>query len=93
MQIVDFIPSGNWVIPQLITTEDNLAAVQLALDLLTFGEPLQDRAGDDEARGLLSLNSTYAAPVQTVSRRRKQKTLSDAEYRSILDAAMGRSAL
>lgn len=93
MQIVDFVPSGNWVIPQLITTEDNLAAVQLALDLLTFGEPLHSRTGDDEARGLLSLNSTYAAPVQTVARRRNQKTLNDTEYRSILDAAMGRSAL
>ncbi|WP_199179524.1 hypothetical protein [Mycolicibacterium goodii] len=93
MQIVDFVPSGNWVRPQLITTEDNLAAVQLALDLLTFGEPLHGRVGDDEARGLLSSTSTYDAPVQTVARRRNQKTLSDAEYRSILDAAMGRSAL
>ncbi len=93
MQIVDFIPSGNWVMPQLIVTEDNLEAVRLARDLLTFGEPLEDRVGDDDARGLLSLNSNYQAPLQTVSRRREQKTLSEKEYRAVLDAAMGRASL
>ncbi len=67
MQIVDFVPSGNWVAPQLIATEDNLAAVRLARDLLTFGEQLEARAGDDDARGLLSSSSTYEAPLQTVA--------------------------
>lgn len=93
MQIVDFIPSGNWVIPELIVTDDNIAAVRLALDLLTFGEPLHNRVADDEARALLSSTSTYDAPLQTVSRRRNQKRLSDSEYHSILDAAMGRTPL
>jgi hypothetical protein len=93
MQIVDFIASGNWVSPKLIVTDDNLEAVRLARDLLTFGEPLEDRAGDEEARDLLSLNSPYQAPIQTVSRRRDKKTLTDKEYAAVLDAAMGRAAL
>lgn len=93
MQIVDFVPSGNWVSPKLIVTEDNLEAVRLARDLLTYGEPLEDRAGDDQARGLLSLKSPYQTPLQTVSRRRDQKTISDKEYRTLMDAAMGRAAL
>jgi hypothetical protein len=93
MQIIDFIPSGNWVSPQLIATADNIEAVHIARDLLTYGEPLEDRAGDDEARSLLSSNSTYVAPLQTVSRRRKRLTLSDKEYQAVLDAAMGRAAL
>lgn len=93
MQIVDFVPSGNWVMPQLIVTDDNVEAVRLARDLLTYGEPLEDRAGDDEARGLLSLNSAYQGPLQTVSRRRNKKTLSEREYQAVLDAAMGRAAL
>jgi hypothetical protein len=93
MQVVDFIASGNWVSPKLIVTEDNIAAVRLARDLLTFGEPLADRAGDDDARGLLSLKSPYQAPLQTVSRRRDQKTMSDKEYGALMDAAMGRTAL
>jgi hypothetical protein len=91
MQIVDFVPSGNWVMPELIVTDDNLEAVRLARDLLTLGEPLENRAGDDDARRLL-LNSNYRGPLQTVSRRRHQKTLSEKEYRAVLDAAMGRAA-
>lgn len=93
MQIVDFVASGNWVSPRLIVTSDNLEAVRLARDLLIYGEPIEDRSGDDEARGLLSLKSPYQAPLQTVSRRRDQKTVSDKEYQALMDAAMGRAAL
>lgn len=93
MQIVDFIPSGSWVSPKLITTEDNLEAVRIARDLLAFGEPLEDRIADDEARALLSLDSPYQAPLQTVHRRRGRLTLKDRDYRAVLDAAMGRTAL
>lgn len=93
MQIVDFLPSGNWVIPKLIVTEDNLEAVRLARDLLTYGEPMHDRTGDDQARALLTQDGRYEAPLQTVARTRKQKELSPKDYRALLDAAMGRSAL
>ncbi|MCP2325242.1 hypothetical protein HDA40_003749 [Hamadaea flava] len=93
MQIVDFVPSGNWVMPQLIVTDDNVEAVRLARDLMTYGEPIEDRAGDDAARGLLSLNSPYQAPLQTVSRRREKKTLTDKEYSALIATAMGRAAL
>nr|WP_227457248.1 hypothetical protein [Micromonospora purpureochromogenes] len=93
MQIVDFVPSGNWVMPQLIVTDDNVEAVRLARDLMTYGEPIEDRAGDDAARGLLSLNSPYQAPLQTVSRHREKKTLSDKEYSALIATAMGRAAL
>jgi len=44
-------------------------------------------------RSLLSLNSPYQAPLQTVSRRRDKKTLSDREYQGLMDTAMGRAAL
>ena len=93
MQVVDFIPSGDWVIPKLIVTEDNIEAVRLARDLLTYGEPMHDRTGDDQARALLTQNGQYEAPLQTVARTRKQKTLSPKDYQALLDAAMGRSAL
>jgi len=93
MQIVDFVPSGSWVSPQLIATDDNIQAVRLARDLLTYGEPIEDRAGDDAARALLSLRSGYAAPLQTVARRRANKTLTDREYDKLMATAMGRAAL
>src|SRR5207249_1758338 len=54
MQVVDFEPSGHWVKPRLIPTQDNREAVQLALDLLAFGEQVRDRiGGEDDARALL----------------------------------------
>jgi hypothetical protein len=93
MQVVDFVPSGNWVSPQLIATEDNLEAVRLARDLLAFGEPLEDRVADDEARALLSSTSRYQGPLQTVSRRRNKKTINDKEFSDLMAAAMGRAAL
>ncbi|MFI6345177.1 hypothetical protein [Streptomyces sp. NPDC050560] len=93
MQVVDFIPSGSWVSPQLIVTDDNLEAVRIARDLLTFGEPLEDRADDSDARSLLSLDSPYRAPLETVHRRRNRLSLSDREYAAVLDTAMGRAAL
>jgi hypothetical protein len=93
MQIVDFVPSGNWVAPQLITTDDNLEAVRLARDLLTYGEPLEDRGGNDDARALLSLDSPYRAPLATVHSRRRRLTLPDQDYAALMDAAMGRAAL
>jgi hypothetical protein len=93
MQIVDFLPSGDWVIPKLIVTDDNVEAVRLARDLLTYGEPMHDRTGDDQARALLTLNGQYETPLQTVARTRNQKKLSPKDYHTLLDAAMGRSAL
>jgi hypothetical protein len=93
MQIVDFVPSGSWVAPKLIVTEDNLEAVRIARDLIAYGEPLENRAGDDDARALLSLKSPYQAPIQTVHQRRNMRNLSDKEYQGLMDAAMGRAAL
>lgn len=93
MQIVNFIPPGNWVSPRLIKTEDNLAAVSLARDLVMYGEPMENRTGDDEARALLTLDSVYQAPIQTVYRRRERRTISDREYQELMDKAMGRAPL
>jgi hypothetical protein len=93
MQIVDFIPSGSWVMPKLIVTQDNLEAVRLARDLLAWGEPMHDRTGDDQARALLTQTGRYEAPLQTVARTRYQKTLSVREYSALLNVAMGRAVL
>jgi hypothetical protein len=91
-QIVTFIPSGNWVQPRLIATEDNLEAVKLARDLLVYGEPVEYRGGDGTLAGLTS-TSLYSAPIQTVKQRRKTRPLSDREYQDVLSAAMGWSPL
>lgn len=93
-QIVDFIPSGSWVVPRLIDTEDNIAAVKLARDLIAFGEPLQNRTGsDDDARRLLMTEAGYLTPIQTVHQRRKELHLTPKQYEKAMDALMGRTAL
>jgi hypothetical protein len=94
MQVMDFEPSGNWVRPRLIATEDNLAAVKLARDLITVGEPLEDRLGDTaDARQLLLTEGQYLTPLQTVHRRRHRVRLSDKEYAKTMDHLMGRAPL
>jgi len=92
-QIVDFIPSGNWVMPRLIDTEDNIAAVTLARDLIAFGEPLQNRTGSDEDARLLMTQAGYLTPIQTVHKRRKELRLNSKQYEKAMDALMGRTAL
>jgi hypothetical protein len=94
MQVVDFVPSGNWVIPRLIVTDDNVEAVRIARDLIAFGEPLTDRLGNEaETRALLMNNRPYLSPMQTVQRRRTPLKLSDAQFEHAMDALMGRAAL
>jgi hypothetical protein len=93
MQVVDFIADGNWVRPKLIDTEDNIAALALARQLIAYGEPMDNRTqGEVDARLLLQDGSTYVAPIQTVQRRRSIP-LTDAQFGKAMDVLMGRSAL
>lgn len=93
MQIVDFVPAGNWVSPKLIETEDNIAAVRLARELIAFGEPMDNRTvGEADTRLLLLDGSHYVPPIQTVQRRRSVH-LSDRQFSNAMDVLMGRSAL
>lgn len=94
MQIVQFIPSGNWARTKLIPTEDNLEAVRLARDLIRYGEPLDERLGSEkDARALLEMEGVYRTPIQTVHERRDQIRMSDRMYERAMEALMGRQAL
>jgi hypothetical protein len=94
MQIVEYEKSGSWVSPRLIPTEDNIEAVTLARQLLTYGEPVDPRSGESEdARQLLLSETPYVTPLQTMQRRRPKVRLSDSEYEQAMDALMGRKAL
>lgn len=93
MQVVEYVPSGNWVQVRLRPTEDNLAAVKLARDLLTFGHAVDDRLGGDEAvRALLGSNEIYTAPIQTThrERRRRKRSLSEREFGDLMARVMDR---
>jgi hypothetical protein len=63
-------PGGSLVQPRFIDTEDNRAALSIARDLITHGERIEGRGGDDQARTALLLDQPFAAPIQTVARTR-----------------------
>jgi hypothetical protein len=92
MQIVDFIPSGSWVQARLIDTEDNVAAATLALDLVSYGEALSNRAGEDDVRQLLQSGTAYHSPLRTMQRR-AHIGLDDAQFEATITAMMGRAPL
>jgi hypothetical protein len=87
LQIVDFVPSGNWVKVKLIDTDDNKRAVRLAIDLLKYGEQMQDRGVSEHAAQMLSHGDHYEHSLSTIQRRRDELRL-PADSWSQLSAAM-----
>ncbi|MHB1525544.1 MAG: hypothetical protein ACYCZN_04585 [Candidatus Dormibacteria bacterium] len=93
LQIVDFIPSGSWVQPKLIATEDNVASVRLAIDLLKHGEAITDRAGETDARQMLMTGGYYLPPIRALQTRRRTLQLDDAHFEKAMGVLMGRAPL
>ncbi len=89
----DTKPGGTWVVPTFIDSPDNRAALELARDLLTFGEDVGNRVDDESARAALALGSQYVSPMQTIGRAREKKTLSSSQWEKVIGAAYGRGAL
>ncbi|MEZ3157849.1 hypothetical protein AB1K56_13060 [Microbacterium sp. BWR-S6Y] len=89
----DTMPGGSWVVPTFIDSADNRTALELARDLLTFGESVGNRVGDDQARAALALGSTYVSPMQTIGRVREKKSMNVAQWEHVISAAYGRAAL
>ncbi|MFI7281705.1 hypothetical protein ACIBOV_15760 [Micromonospora chersina] len=86
----DLLPGGKWVTPRFIDTPDNREALRIARDLLTYGEPVEGRVGDDQARSALILGQPFTAPMQTVSRLRGKAAASPKQWQAVVDAALGR---
>ncbi|MEU3836084.1 hypothetical protein [Streptomyces microflavus] len=86
----DSLPGGSWVTPQFIDTPDNREALRIARDLITYGEQLKGRVGDEQARRTLSLGQSFTAPMQTMHRTRPKARTSVKEWQGVIDAALGR---
>ncbi len=94
MSIVRFLPSGSWVQPQLIDTEDNVAAVKLAIEMLKYsGEALANRGVPSDAPKLLMNQGRYLSPIMTVHKQRTRLYLTDSHWESLVNAAAGRIRL
>ena len=86
-------PWGHWVVPQFVDTADNRAALQLARELLTHGELVEQRIDDALARETLKSDRTYVAPMQATHRVRKSVQPSAKQFDKIFEAAMGTRSL
>jgi hypothetical protein len=86
----DTRPDGRWVTPRFIDTPDNREALLIARDLITFGEPVEGRVGDEQARQALALGQPFTAPMQTMHRTRAKVAVGTKQWQGVVDAALGR---
>lgn len=84
----DLMAGGSWVTPRFIDTPDNREALGIARDLITHGEPVAGRVGDDQARAALLLGQPFSAPMQTVARMRGKAAASPKQWQKLADAAL-----
>ena len=86
----DLRPNGRWKTPTLIDTPDNRAALELARDLLTYGESLSARVPNQTKIGqLLDSGSPYGTPMKTVKRYRDKQHMKDKKWQLAIDKLMG----
>lgn len=78
---------GGYFRAKLIDTPDNVAALDLALDLLTHGEPVSSR--EDPQQKLLFTGGQYLTPLMTMKAREPQARLSGDLVLSLVDTFRG----
>jgi hypothetical protein len=78
---------GGYFRAKLIDTPDNVAAVDLALDLLRYGEPVASR--EDPQQKLLFTDGSYLTPLMTMKRREPKAKISGDVVLSLVDTVRG----
>ncbi len=78
---------GGFFQAKLIDTPDNVAAIDLALDLLRHGEPVASR--EDPEQKLLFTGGQYLTPLMTMKAREPRARLSGDVVLSLLDTWRG----
>lgn len=89
----DLRPGGRWVTPRFVDTPDNREALNIARDLLTHGEQVAGRIGDEEARRILSTGTPFLAPMQTLAHTKPKAALNPKDWQNVIDAALGRGRI
>lgn len=84
---LEHVGSGDWYRPVLIDTDDNRAAVLLALDLAQYGEPVKSR--DDPKQRLLFTGGEYLTPLMTMKERSPRNELPQGVILEMLDSIRG----
>ncbi len=94
MGIVRLVPSSNMYAAQLIPTEDNRRALRIALDLIRYGEPLDQRAqAQPEIEALLRSSQQYRGTLWTMKHQKVQARMSDKTFTKLLVSVQGGAPL
>lgn len=89
----DLRPNRRWVTPTFIDTLDNRAALELARDLLTYGESLSGRSvAQNDTGSLLDSGDPYGTPMKTVDRLKSRPRISDKKWQLAIDQLMGHTS-
>lgn len=87
--IVRFVAAGSRNGIQLIDTDDNVAAVKLAMDLLGPGEAAATRGSPSLLDQALITPGHYRAQIQGIRPAKRRSGIAPDEIAAIVDAAMG----
>ena len=91
MGIVRFVGGGERKGMQLIDTKDNKSAVDVALDLLRFGEAATTKqARADAAGATIDAEGNYRSPIQAIRPARRRAGQVRLTFADLIESAMGR---
>lgn len=94
LHIVRLVPSGTMFEVELIDTEDNVEAVRIAIDLITFGELVDQRMTDrTDVQALVASSHDYRHPLYTIGQQRARVPLPDAIVHKMLESIQGGSPI
>jgi hypothetical protein len=90
--IIQFEKSGSLFGIRLVDAADNREALQLAIELLEYGEATTTKEAGIQREGLAAAG-TYRYPIQSVRAARRRNPLPERLIDDIFEAAMGRQPL
>lgn len=91
MGIVHFVGTGERKGMQLIDTNDNKAAVNIALDFLIYGEAAKSKEAKADAAGTtIDAEGNYRSPIQAIRPARKRAGQVRMTFADLIESAMGR---
>lgn len=91
--IIRFVKNGSLYGIRLIDSADNREALQLAIELLEYGEATSTKEAGIRPQDGLAAAGTYRYPIQTVRAARRRNPLPERLIDDIFEAAMGRQLL
>jgi hypothetical protein len=91
MGIVRFVGQGDRLAIQLIDTDDNVRAVKVAIDLLSFGEAMRVKEPTVWPMEAPDARGRYRNPIQAIKPARSRRELPEKTIADLIESAMSRA--